>query len=196
MNRLRYLLLVVCLYSTAAVCQLNKRTWIVGGDAGFNTSTYQVNSVVNTKTANLQLSGSVGYFVAPRLPVGIRISWQSKALKYDDPYGTTRQGHLTYRGTGLFARYYFLKRTDRPLNIVLDAHYWLGAVVSDLSLNVARFHRYTLAAGPVVYLNSRLGLELLLGYFREKTADPGKPTTGFQASLGLQIHLKKNKSSH
>ena len=51
--------------------------------------------------------------------------------------------------------------------------------------------------GPVIYLNTSVGLEFLVGYYSttETIKQIGEITTkqnGFQFSIGFQIHLEKN----
>src|SRR6476469_2988451 len=116
MKKLPVLLLVLICFNTALRSQLNKGTWMIGGNLGFNTNDFQQNSIASTKTTNLQLAATAGYFVLPRFPIGVRTMLQSQHLKYRDAFGTTGEGNSNYLSFGPFARYYFLKKLDRPVN--------------------------------------------------------------------------------
>lgn len=47
-------------------------------------------------------------------------------------------------------------------------------------------------AGPVIYFNSSVGLELSLGYYYQKPNNDAA-TTGLQTRIGFQVYLEKIK---
>lgn len=196
MKKLQLSILVAVFFSTAAFCQLNKGTWIVGGNAGFNSSNFKLNSIAETKTSNFQLTATAGYFVVKNFPLGVRSTWQFQRQKYHDATGATGEGNSNYLSIGPFARYYFLKKTDRMVNILIEANYSFGSARPDISANTYHFNRYSILAGPVIYFNSSVGLEFTIGYFNDKPSDGRNPTTGFQTNIGFQIHLEKNKPDY
>lgn len=195
MFKSQILLLTGLLICSTALCQLNKGAWMFVGSAGYNLGNYRSDATPNTKINSFQLYAMGGYFVAARLPIGIRATMQAQSQKSDYAYGTGRS-RSSYRGIGPFVRYHFLKRTDRPLNIFVDAHYTFGSVLMDNYPGTYHFYRYTIAAGPVIYLNPKVGFDFTLGYFHEKISNGRNPASGLQAGLGFQFYFKKIRKSH
>ena len=87
---------------------------------------------------------------------------------------------------GPFIRYYFLK-TEKNINFLVEANYYYGKDFnkSDFVTN------YGFKAGPVIYFNSSVGLELLAKYEHVFYSSDSFTTNSFQIGLGLQIHLEK-----
>jgi hypothetical protein len=55
---------------------------------------------------------------------------------------------------------------------------------------------FSASAGPVIYFNSSVGMEFLLGYYSRKeviqqNGDIINHQKGFQIGIGFQIHLEK-----
>jgi hypothetical protein len=62
--------------------------------------------------------------------------------------------------------------------------------------------KFSIMAGPEIFFNSSVGLEILLGYKATTQTIDNSPTgfsdahKGFQISVGFQIHLQKNKNKN
>lgn len=92
---------------------------------------------------------------------------------------------------GPFSRYYLLD-TEKPYNILIEAAYQYG-IGSTKPLN-ERQSIFSAGIGPVVYFNSAVGLEFLLGYNNTVKNAEGyyrSSKNSVQLNIGLQIHLEK-----
>lgn len=197
------LFVTFCSYS-----QLNKKTWLVGGTGSFNSyKQYESFTFQNTgeyvKVRNdikeFELSPKVGLFIIDKLAVGLSSSFTSEKSE-----STTITGNAgaspskSYRfSVGPFVRYYFLKK-EKPFNILAEANYQFGnlSLFTDLPDDKASINKFTFLAGPELFFNSCVGMEVLLGYKmdNQKMDNPIIPSykeNGFQLSIGFQIHLEK-----
>ncbi len=188
MNRLLLTAFTSLLISYTATSQLTKGTWLVGGSGqlylynqNYLTSAYST----QYKYVNIDISASTGYFVADKLVLGLR------------PYvnylkGKNFAGSITGSGRygiGPFSRYYFLQE-EKSFNILVDASYLFG--VADLFGPNGKLNIFSVATGPVIFFNSSIGLEFLLGYTAKTEEIPNDykdVRNGFQVSIGFQFHL-------
>lgn len=188
-------------FSFSSIAQLDKKNWLVGGSGSFNSKNdnFQATTVTSEYTrTSIQLSPNIGYFIADKLSVGLKtsLSWnKNKGLTANTTYSTSTATRFDY---GPFLRYYFLDK-EKPFNLLADVTYQLG----NLKLTADKGNRSNLSfmAGPVIYFNSSIGLELLLGYKIEKekltksTSTPQFLYTqlqkGVQVSIGFQFYLEK-----
>lgn len=181
--------------------QLASRTWLVGGNGTFKTynSTY-TSSNSSQKSSYLQLSifPNVGYFVLDRFAVGISpgFSW-GKGQGGDvldsngNLIGSGGSNNDKWLYVGPFVRYYFLD-SEKPFNILASASYQYGTYWSKPFTGSA--NNFGFSAGPVIYFNSSVGLELMVGYYYNTSDIESLYKTqekGFQMSIGFQIHLEK-----
>ncbi|OIR00664.1 hypothetical protein GALL_171890 [mine drainage metagenome] len=177
--------------------QITEGTWMVGGtgqiysyNQDFSTSTYSV----QYKYVNIDISSSVGFFVADKLALGLRpnLTW----LKGHSVSSTGGVGGLstdTKRySIGPFVRYYLLQE-EKPYNILVDASYLFGSADFFQQSN-GKINTFSIAVGPEIYFNSSVGLEFLLGYTAKTEEIPNNykdVRNGFQVSIGFQFHLEK-----
>lgn len=143
---------------------------------------YNSNGTLMYKQTNLSISPSVGYFLKDKFAVGIRPSFT---------YGgsTIRSGNSeTIFTVGPFVRYYFLK-TDKVFNILTDGSY----LYTYFGSSEVKQNTISLAAGPVVYFNSSVGLEFLIGYASTKVANYSGRNDEPKFSIGFQFNLEKEK---
>lgn len=178
--------------SFAAHAQLEKGNWLVGGNANFSSSTvgYSYPSYsLKEDVTSLAISPNIGYFLLDRFAVGLSPGFSFDISDVTTPgggYSNTRRYVI-----GPFVRYYFLD-TEKPVNILADASYQH----SFIWWRPARGNgdAFSFNAGPVVYLNSSVGLEFTIGYYSraEEVKEQYKDKTrSFRAGIGFQIHLKK-----
>ena len=170
--------------------QLTKSNWMVGGNGNFSTASFtQLGD--ETKTTNLSISPAIGYFFADRFSAGIRVFVSNYHTTDANPTtGTSGVGNDFSLSLGPFARYYLLDHVDRNVNVFVEANYGYG-YSTDIDRIKQYLNRFSLNAGPVLYLNNSVGLEFSLGYYQSHQY--GIQTTGLQAGLGFQIHLEKEK---
>lgn len=194
------LLVTFCSYS-----QLDKKTWLVGGTASFNSYKQDVSfTVQNTgeyvkisdDVKEFELSPKIGLFIIDKLAVGLSSSFASKKHLGN----TVEHYSKSYRfSAGPFVRYYFLKK-EKPFNILTEANYEFGNLkyLSSYSDDNEKgsINKFSFLAGPELFFNSAVGMEVLVGYkmYNNKKDNPNKTSAvqdGFQVSIGFQIHLGK-----
>ena len=194
------ILAIVC-FSISANCQLDKKIWLVGGNGTFNSTNdnFQSTTVASEyKVTEIKIIPNIGYFIIDKFAVGLRSSFSWRKDKgISANAGNSNTLRFDY---GPFVRYYFLEK-EKPLNFLADLSYQFGNL-KFISNDKGVRNNLSILAGPVVYFNSSVGIELLLGYKIEKekltksTSIPQYFYTdikkGFQASIGFQIHLEKN----
>jgi hypothetical protein len=144
----------------------------------------------------MTISPSVGYFIIDKLAFGVRPSYILQ--KYDDRGSTGiasgPTSHFNSFEIGAFSRWYFLNK-DNSYNIVSDITCNYG-LQSNFGSNSGKSYGYKFLTGPVIYFNSSIGIELLVGYSRNKILKKENTSIlnkGFLATIGFQIHLEKNK---
>lgn len=191
---MKYVLLFfsILVFSISAKCQLDNGIWLVGGSGKFYSynSTYSSTTYSNeAKYTQIDLSPSIGYFIADKLAFGIKPTFSSIKGKVTTAGGgiTNVQRYLI----GPFGRYYLLNAT-KNYNIVTDVSYQIG--LFDAGGQKGKLSTFSALLGPVIYFNTNVGLEFLLGYSysKEDVEQANKEIRkGFQIGIGFQIHLEK-----
>lgn len=182
--------LLFLFFTVASFGQLTKGNWLTGGNAKLylfrennSTSTYDYHYT------QIDLSANVGYFVADKIAFGLRPTVSSFKGGYYATGGSISTNSQRYL-IGPYGRYYFLP-VDKDFNILTDISYQYGILGGGVKGNASTF---SAAAGPVIYFNSSVGIEFLLGYSSSnENADYGYSfkRKGFQFLIGFQIHLEK-----
>ena len=156
-----------------ANAQITKGNWMVGGTGSFTNT--DVRDEIGNEIGNssqVRLNPNIGYFFFDKFATGLIGQFI---------YGKAKNGpsNSDY-GIGPFARYYFLK-SDNQINLFVDGSYVYYSSNGSF---------YNFKAGPVLYFNNSVGLELTFGYGSTKfTGD--YQLNEFRVGLGFQIHLEK-----
>ena len=90
----------------------------------------------------------------------------------------------------LFARYYFLN-PEKQYNILADIAYQWG--INQSFSTKGKYNNFSLMAGPEIYFNSSIGLEILMGYGSNEETLEGSYSDkkkGFLITTGIQLHLR------
>lgn len=186
MKKVFILALSVLLVSFKANCQIEKGDWLVGGNAGFS-SERQSGSIGKATFINFNVSANAGHFFINRLAAGLRPYYSLDKAKIQS--GDFIRSHGWYIGP--FVRYYFLA-TDTRVNFFAESSYAYGT--SKYGGQTGHSNRYALLGGPVIFLNSAVGLELTFGYNVVKAnTDTKDKTRTFQTGIGLQFHLANDE---
>ncbi len=198
---MKKMILSFLLFASAltAKSQLEKNTWLVGGSAYFYLSKRDYTSSVTSngngysKELNLTMSPNIGYFLIDKLAVGVRpyFSWGKGEFFPSDPTSSGGSSDSKRYGIGPIARYYFLDK-EKQFNILTDISYQFGEW--NAGGQKGKLSNFSFTAGPVIYFNSSIGLEFLLGYNSQSEvlkAYSKNSSKGFQTSIGFQIHLIK-----
>jgi hypothetical protein len=179
--------------------QLDKGTWMVGGSGSF----YSYNeaytlpllpaSNYNGKATNIDVSASVGYFIADKFVGGLRSSFSS--YKEDNGAGGSTNSYRL--AIGPFARYYFLK-DDKQFNLLTDIGYQFGLYQMLGALHEkGKNNIFSAMGGTEIFFNGTAGMEILLGYAQQILSIENSPNgfnykkSGLQVSIGFTLHLEK-----
>jgi hypothetical protein len=176
----------------SAQAQLTKKNWLVGGTGSFtstknsysNSNYYQTSDVTD-----IRISPNIGYFIIDKFAVGLRPSFSKNKAQVT----TTGGGYTNVNRfeIGPFVRYYFLNNENR-YNMLAEACYQYG--IYRFNPDKGDINTLSVMAGPVIYFNTVVGLEFLLGYYKRNEKVNGSFETeqkGFQMAVGFQIHLEK-----
>src|SRR5690606_16024122 len=92
-----------------------------------------------------------------------------------------------------FMRYYFLNSGNR-VNLIGETSYEYGYNSSNNGAS-DNHNIFTISAGPVIYFNSSVGIELTANYelLNGSTGTASAKTVYF--NIGFQIHLEKRRLS-
>jgi hypothetical protein len=182
-------------FSTCVHCQITKRNWLMGGNGGFSHSDETLNGNIKVKSNTIDLSPNIGYFLVDKFAGGLRLSLNYKVNKTPN----FKDRATTFLG-GPFIRYYFLDKENR-INLFSEAAIQFYTSKHKGTDNAGDYqtlfdnsgiNAYTFSAGPAIFLNSSVALELALSYQRI-------PLQGFNSveqntisfKIGFQIHLEK-----
>lgn len=180
MNMSRFLIIFALLASFTANAQLTKGNWLIGGDAYYtNSNAKNENGDVLASSNGFEINPNLGYFLFTGFAAGLRGN-----TGYNKASGGSSS--INFSG-GPFTRYYFLNPENR-VNLFAEAGYGWGTSISKGNKSSSS-RGYSLKAGPVIFLNNIIGLELALNY--SSTNMDSTNYNNFQIGLGLQIHLEK-----
>lgn len=186
MKAIKVLLISTILLTVPTNAQITKGNWMVGGTG--NLSSYESKTSNNgtdviNKGIGINVSPNIGYFFTNKFVAGTNVSiGYTKPKNYDSSFGY---------GIGPFARYYVLKE-DKRVNFLIQANYTFGA--SKSGDNKSKTNGYGFKAGPAIFFNSSVALEITLDYNSSKLIPDGSENSSynnFQIGLGFQIHLEK-----
>jgi hypothetical protein len=183
---MKYVLLILSILfiSQAANSQITKKNWLLSGNASFATQKNSSASSVQYKQTDIQVSPTIGYFIADKFAAGVRSSFtfgKNNLVANSKPQ--------TIFSIGPFTRFYFLN-TDRPFNLLVEGAY-AYAFLNQAS--ESKQHTISFAAGPVVYFNSAVGLEFTIGYSTTKVIGFSGSNNAIRLGIGFQFHLEREK---
>ena len=188
MKRILFASLLLSSLSSFAQSNINKGNFLLGGTAAFASSSI---SDLEGSITMIKFEPNVGYFFADRFAGGIAIGFES--TKSDGDFGEGEESQFL---VSPFLRYYFLPASQK-VNIFLTAQYGVGSLTQSNGLGgteSASVNAYGFSAGPAIFLNPSVALEVSVNYistggeafgnqFRSNTIGVG---------LGFQIHLGGN----
>lgn len=183
MKFLHSTIIALLIFSTALNAQITKENWLVGGNAYFNSSTIESedrNGNSNSaKGSVVVLNPNIGYFIANNFAFGLFGTYSLSMPQQGD--------NVSSYGIGPFVRYYFLK-PEKTVNVLSQIGYNYTT-----SSNDSKYNSFNFKAGPVIYFNSSVGLELTIDYSISKNTSQFNESTSkaFNVGFGFQIHLEK-----
>ena len=182
MKTLKSICITIVLFTITSNAQITKGNWMVGGSGSISSSSYEStssNSVNKGKSSGIQISPTLGYFLADKFAAGLSGGFG---------FGTVENGSSgTSYTVGPFVRYYFLK-PEKTVNIFAQIGTLFGGGSTD-----SKFSNYSFKAGPVIYFNSSVGMEVTLNYDIQRNLSTFSDTTfkTLNIGIGFQIHLEK-----
>lgn len=196
MKTFKLICIATLLFTLSANAQITKGNWMVGGTGSFSSSKTVSNNGQDYKSVEktIRISPSIGYFFVDKLATGLKLGYEGVFIP---DYGFGDINTNTYN-IGPFVRYYFLK-SDKIVNLFAEGSFGFGKShqnATSISTDLTKNNRtYSLMAGPVVYFNSSVSLELSLQYsstnIRFDESDLSKKS--FQVAVGFQIYLIKDR---
>ena len=178
--------MVCCVVFYAAKSQINKGNWMVGGSGSFARTIYNSESGQKNTYYNISINSDVGFFVAAKFSTGFKVGFTKDASKT-----TGTNGYFTVYdfNIGPFLRYYFLP-IDKQFNILADGAYQYGFVGGNSGISSYK-NTFSLNVGPVIYFNSSVGLEFLIGYSTYTVVGFSGNNSTVQTSVGFHFYLEK-----
>jgi hypothetical protein len=181
MKKTILLFLIASTFYHQANCQITKGNWMVGGNARIETQQEKLNQSDITSWA-IKLSPDIGYFFIDKFAGGLKPTLNYSIRKFS---GTRNEA--TILAIGPFIRYYFLP-AENQVNIFAESAYQYQTDFKEF-----RSNDFTLSAGPVIYFNSSVGLELTLNYEQYDSKSSNTSAKTFSFGIGFQIHLEKQR---
>ncbi|MFD0990368.1 hypothetical protein ACFQ1R_09690 [Mariniflexile jejuense] len=180
MKTLTLFFFLVFAIATTLNAQITQGNWMVGGSGNFyNSEIKGENGESLGSSHGIGLYPNIGYFFTNQFAGGLNANFN-----YGKPSGGP--SNIGF-GMGPFIRYYFLN-PEKRINVFADANYnYYYSKTKNFSVSNGRNYRFK--AGPVIYFNSSVGLELTLDY--SSTEFDTHTSNDFRFALGLQIHLEK-----
>lgn len=182
MKKISVLAIFFTFFTFVSKSQISKGNWLVGGSANLSSTKYKPDIGSDEKITEINLNSDIGYFIANKFNIGLKPGLTYRKAIFEN----TRLSETLFR-IGPFVRYYFLPN-DKIVNVVIEGAYQYG-----ISSNSANESKFSIFSGPVVYFNTAVGLEFLLGYSASDYSTGGGKSNSLQASIGFQFHLEKEK---
>jgi hypothetical protein len=193
MNKI-FLTLVFLSFSICLFSQLTKKNWLLGGTGtltAYKSTSMTTLSTQESNELNLKINPTIGYFVTDKFVLGLKpfLSWFKSEIQIT---GGSIISNVKRYGIGPFARYYFLPN-EKQINIITEVSYQHGFF--SFAPQKGNSDIFSFLVGPVVYFNSSVGLEFLVGYSsrKENINQGGSNTTykGLDIGIGFQFYLEK-----
>jgi hypothetical protein len=174
-------------FISAANAQITKGNWLVGGTGYFTSASYSGTTAASYKQTIIQISPNIGYFFIDKLSIGLKPGYSYNKTNL----GTTPTSSSTF-SVGPFARYYLLNIKNQ-VNIFSEVNYQFNKTTTTDNQSFS-YNQFSVSAGPVIFFNSSVGLELSIGYTRGKYgSDATSMDNTLRVGVGFQIHLDRER---
>jgi hypothetical protein len=181
-------LLIAIFMTTSIHAQIDKGYWLLAGSGSY--SRHTVKKPHTSIETLLVFTPRIGYFLIDNLASGLVVDWETYTVQSGVSMSKQK---ITQFKAGPFIRYYFLK-TNTPLNLFAEGNISFGKF-DQKNVHDADIMQFMFAAGPVLYFNSSIALELSMGYrsmeIKSSTGSEKKQSVLF--SIGFNVHLIKDK---
>jgi hypothetical protein len=192
MKKIAILAILVFFFVVSAYSQVTKGNWMVGGTIGLTSDKMNQSDAEKETVTQFTFAPQAGYFIIDKFAAGLRFDIMAETDKVHNPVNSYSTAQTDY-AFGPFLRYYFLS-PEKMANVFFEAgdQYFIGVPHNGTSITYTS-NDFNIAAGPVIFLNSSVGLEWSIGYTWTKgIKNVGGTKNSFQTGIGLQIHLEKD----
>jgi hypothetical protein len=207
-------------FSVLSHAQLKKGQWMIVGTADFSYShseTHLTGSDQESKSTAYRFSPGIGYFFIDRLCGGLRVEIANNKTIQDysstsNPFMSKSHGETKASGWGIspFLRYYFLP-VGRKVNVFADGAYscndetsksssWFrqdnpppGSPSYGESFSKTSYtsNSFSVSAGPVIFINPKVSLELSVGYKHRTAKKQDLTSNSILLGTGFQVYFGK-----
>jgi hypothetical protein len=184
-----FLFLFVSGFAESVSCQITKGYWLLGGNASYSRLKSNSAASINYTQTDAQLNCGVGYFLIDKLNLGLKPSFSFGG-------NTFNTNSVKTFGIGPFVRYYFLK-PEKTINLFAETSFLYQNIIgSNGNGNNSRqkTNSFTFLAGPVIFFNPSVALELTFGYTSTSISGFENTNNKTQFGIGFQFHLIKEKN--
>jgi hypothetical protein len=159
---------------------------MIGGSLGFEKEKLHDWPRPDRVYTSINLAPDFGYFAFTNFAVGLRPQFSYYRAKLDNVF------EIFTILLAPYARLYFLP-ADKQLNFFADASvfgYTRLGKGEDQNSSRNTFYGYTAMAGPVFFINDKVGVEFTLAYWSEFYLPYHTETSNkISSKIGLQVHL-------
>ena len=167
--------------------QITKGFWMFGGNGSLRSGTFSLPGN-EFKSTQINIQPRVGFFPTDKFATGIL--WNYSFSKNKPSIGSS--GSASTFGVGPFIRYYLLSK-EKQVNILAEANGLYNWQTGSLNSKSGQTE-YSIVAGPAIFLNSSVAVEILTGYRHSKeTQSNGSLGKEFLIQIGLQVYLERAK---
>ena len=182
-----YYILIIIVCSLDANSQITKAYWLVGGNASLDSrEPGSISTYSSSDQLMLNASCNVGYFIADKIVIGIKPTYNGIWYFQDNP--TVYQSNLL--GVGPFVRYY-LRDKDEKVNVFSELSYQYGKEWGNHSQRTDYTNRITPMLGCAAFINECIAVEITLGYSSIYYVGFKGANYSVVAGIGFQFHLIK-----
>lgn len=179
---------VAVFFVANSYAQITKGNWLVGGNGEFQRekTTFPTGEITSSY---LSLSPKIGHFIFDRFAIGLHSNYSKTVTKSNNIKST-----ISTFGFGPFLRYYLLNsEKNRSLNLIVEGKGAYNVQNNKSASSKSDFLSYTFLTGPVIFFNSSVGVEFLLGYKGFKELKYEAKNSGLYLNIGLQVSLEREK---
>jgi hypothetical protein len=157
----------LCLSQALSAQAVNQGAWMVGGSAGFTSTSYK--DVDGSQTV-ISVSPNLGYFIADDLAIGLSLGLTNTSPLVGDSF--------TEFGLGPFVRFYFA-----------DAIFAQAGL--NLGLGDNEFTEFQVGLGYSWFVDNSVAIEPMLFYRSHSVDDPGVDSSIIGLSIGIQAFVDR-----
>lgn len=186
------LLLLIC---STSFSQLEKKTWLVGGNGSFSSANNTSSIATASKQTKIIIAPNIAYFIIDKLASGLKLTYGRNKVNYGSTFLPLEESSYLI---GPYLRYYLLEK-EKLINLVVESSFSYGNLIQGSQIigggkTSTESSNFSFTAGPVFYFNSSIGLEFLVGFSSEKYKNYIGNNSYFTIGIGFQFYLQKLKN--